>query len=74
MQRFAHFAIVVFQICGVIFENEAFLELCQVAPVPAIHTRFAWETDTVDATHSSHTHTHARTHAHTHTHTHTHTP
>ena len=38
-----------FRYVGSYFENEAFLELCQVASVPAIHTRFAQQTDTVDA-------------------------
>ena len=30
-----------FRYVGSYFENEAFLELCQVVPVPAIHARFA---------------------------------
>ena len=30
-----------FRYVGSYFENEAFLELCQVVPAPAIHARFA---------------------------------
>ena len=38
-----------FRYVGSNFENGAFLELCQMVPVPAIHTSFAKQTEAVDA-------------------------